>query len=320
MLYLPVAKAILNGKEIPSWKRFYARRAIRILPAYVIALAIWFFYSEAAVHWVNWRADLLTHLTFTHTFFPYTVNSINGVLWSLGVEVHYYLLLPLMAWLFRKNPVLFFFSCSAISLLSGLLNTCHLCSFNFFSNIPYYLDEFAAGMLVAHFVANGTVEQWARRWVRYALDGIVVILILGLPYAHIPYGSPIMGLWSLGWAVAILAAMTPGSLTAACFSWKPIMWVGIISYSMYLMNFTYQTTPHWLFARIVAGDRFAILIAFALTLAVGAIGYYLFELPFLGLRQRLHTTPPAPAKPAAQPVADAQPAPAESPALLSGGV
>ncbi len=40
LLFLPYARAILHGKPLPSAKSFYKRRALRILPAYLVCLAL----------------------------------------------------------------------------------------------------------------------------------------------------------------------------------------------------------------------------------------------------------------------------------------
>ena len=54
-----------------------------------------------------WK-DLLAHLTCTAPFFPgtYLSTNFNGVLWTVQIEVLYYILMPWLARLFRRAPVL----------------------------------------------------------------------------------------------------------------------------------------------------------------------------------------------------------------------
>ena len=51
--------------------------------------------------------DLWSHLTFTHTFFrvPYQYSQINGVLWTVVIEMQMYLLWPLVGRCAQKKPV-----------------------------------------------------------------------------------------------------------------------------------------------------------------------------------------------------------------------
>ena len=40
LLYLPYARAIRDGRDLPDWRRYARRRAVRILPAYWLALIV----------------------------------------------------------------------------------------------------------------------------------------------------------------------------------------------------------------------------------------------------------------------------------------
>jgi peptidoglycan/LPS O-acetylase OafA/YrhL len=83
--------------------RYALGRVARILPPYyvVVLLAAALSFLHIGVSATNVpRADLgwhvFTHLTLTHTFFATTHHSLVSVLWSLGLEWQYYLVLPLL--------------------------------------------------------------------------------------------------------------------------------------------------------------------------------------------------------------------------------
>ena len=96
LLFRPYALAMLTGKPLPPTARFYKKRALRILPAYWVALAIllalnWQTAKDPA--WLNG----LTHALFIHDIFPRYNRDLDGPFWTLAVEAQFYLLLPWIA-------------------------------------------------------------------------------------------------------------------------------------------------------------------------------------------------------------------------------
>lgn len=100
----PFPKAAAARTAQPGWRHFAYRRCIKIVPSYVVSIAV--LVAFGYVHFTS-LGDALwhlgTHLTFVHTWFTSTAGSINGVLWSLAVEVQFYVLFPLIWWCFRRN-------------------------------------------------------------------------------------------------------------------------------------------------------------------------------------------------------------------------
>jgi peptidoglycan/LPS O-acetylase OafA/YrhL len=98
LLYRPFAAAIVRGSAPPSIKRYLRNRARRILPPYWVALAaVGLFVAPALL------ADplrLLANMSLTQNYVPsfYPPHDGLGVLpaWSLGVEIGFYLSLPLL--------------------------------------------------------------------------------------------------------------------------------------------------------------------------------------------------------------------------------
>jgi len=82
---------------------FYRKRAYRILPAYLVVLAMYRL-------WPGWREDtgmspLWQFLTFTENLFvDYGKNHAFSHVWSLCVEEHFYLLLPLIVLVLSRRP------------------------------------------------------------------------------------------------------------------------------------------------------------------------------------------------------------------------
>lgn len=108
--FYPYARAILLGEDWPSTREFYFKRAVRILPSYLFSLLIILFFflipeGEYESTKFMWK-DILTTLTFTRGFFPDMVlgSKLNVVLWTVQVEILYYILLPFIAKLFKKVP------------------------------------------------------------------------------------------------------------------------------------------------------------------------------------------------------------------------
>ena len=108
LMFLPYAGTGWSPKPLP----YYRRRLIRIVPAYALAVVAALLIDALPGHryatvWECAR-DLLAHFTFTHNLFPfsYTGSPLNGVLWTLAVEMQAYLLFPWLCRLYQKKPVL----------------------------------------------------------------------------------------------------------------------------------------------------------------------------------------------------------------------
>lgn len=100
LLFTPYARAIVYDKpRLPSLLEFYRRRAMRILPAYwTSVILIAFLVNDGGWLWLKRLWHVISHLTFLYTFSPDTLHSLNGVFWSLGIEVQFYILMPFLAW------------------------------------------------------------------------------------------------------------------------------------------------------------------------------------------------------------------------------
>lgn len=109
--FYPYARAMILGERWPSTKEFYYKRAIRIIPSYLLSVfvVLLVFVLPSGVYknvTFMWK-DILTTFTFTRTLFKDTFLSsqLNGVLWTVQIEVLYYILLPFIAKAFKKFPV-----------------------------------------------------------------------------------------------------------------------------------------------------------------------------------------------------------------------
>ena len=160
LMFLPYAG---TGRS-PRPLQYYRRRLIRIAPAYVLAIVVSFFLDALPAHRYAtvWEAvrDLLAHFTFTHTLFPfsYTGSPLNGVLWTLAVEMQAYLLFPWVCWLYQKRPVLTGAGMLAIAFgyryyVSGLEDTALL-----INQLPAFLDIYLFG-----FVSAGAIVALRQR-------------------------------------------------------------------------------------------------------------------------------------------------------------
>lgn len=168
LLYLPYARQSLEGTPVPGTGRFYLNRLLRIVPSYLAAvlLALVCFALPQGAYFTSGdlAKDVASHLTFTFLFWPetYLYTPLNAALWTIGVEMQFYLLFPFLARAAQKKPAI------TLPVMTALGWAWRLCVARFaqdtgmfINQMPAYLDVYALGMLGAM-----TYVRMRRAWER----------------------------------------------------------------------------------------------------------------------------------------------------------
>lgn len=97
LLSLPFIKAYQNQTGLPNLKVYFLKRLARIVPGfYLCILVLLVCYQLYASKWDLF--SVITTMTFTNSLLMGTyVPAWNGPLWSIGIEMQFYILLPLFA-------------------------------------------------------------------------------------------------------------------------------------------------------------------------------------------------------------------------------
>lgn len=157
-LFLPYAQKMVYGGEVQTTSEFYVKRAARILPSYYTAIAVALVFALAMgayssdTHMVK---DLLSHIFLVHNFVPegYVATQLNGVLWTVAVEVQFYLFFPLYAKAFQKKPIGTYLGMTAI----GLISVFAICQNYEGLNQGMYVNHV---LTFACVYANGMLAAW----------------------------------------------------------------------------------------------------------------------------------------------------------------
>ncbi len=249
LLYLPWA----NGEE-RSTRDFYARRALRILPSYWACLAVMIVFALAQPGFSEYgrlAKDIATHLTFTHnlSYMTYVQSLLNVVLWTLAVEVQFYLLLPALAPAFRKKPLVCYLAMAGAALCFQRLWTIPMTDTTLFVNrLPNMLDVYANGMLAAH-IYSRLAQKKERRALIAALGtaafllGLFGVIHLVADQATI-YGYEELrhGQLDRRWAISACGALAlaGGSLSfepvRRVFSNRVVRFLSGISFNFYIWH------------------------------------------------------------------------------------
>ncbi len=259
LLFAPWVKVNATDGPSPSLRRYTWHRVRRIMPAYIvtvlIAYAVYHFRTAGPNPGHTWMG-LLRNLTLTQ---PYTDNYLFSYLhqgltqmWSLAVEVAFYVVLPLLAYLLLV--VLCRRQWRPIRLMAGLLCLAALTPIwivivhttDFLPDgaklwLPTYLAWFIGGMMLAALQAMG-VRAYAMACLPVA---VVCYLIVSTPIAGAPTTSPA----GLGEALAkagfyaVIAALAVAPLALSDRGWyarflasRPMVFLGEISYEIFLIH------------------------------------------------------------------------------------
>ena len=172
----------------PRTGHYLRSRVVRIMPAYLVAVVVILSLLPDSDH-----ASLtvwLANLTLTQIYVPLTLTGGLTQMWSLSVEVSFYLALPVLALLARRIPVAarmpVIAALGALSWAWGWVPLAHAGSgINPLNWPPAFFSWFAAGMLLAEWVHSGIglPHRLARRRVLMAIVAVLAYLVAASPLA-----------------------------------------------------------------------------------------------------------------------------------------
>lgn len=304
VIVYPFVKALVNGDVLPTWGVFAYRRALKIVPSYVLSIAV----CAAVGYWQlsgDAARQLVTHLLFIHTWFPDTAGGINGVLWTLAAEVEFYAAFPVFWLLFRRVPYLTALAMIGLAIAFRVhVQACCMsyADVNLLETLPSYLDTFAFGMICAYVYVRYRESLHGAALRAFA----TIAAIAGLAWLAVMLHH----LWDVrylpDWGTFAIYHRTPvaaafaltalGSLLAyrwwqSIFSNRVMMFLAFISYNLYLY--------HQVVARLLLGWNLPphhgdphydtswqlpySIAAFAAAIAWSALVTYTFERPLLAV-------------------------------------
>jgi peptidoglycan/LPS O-acetylase OafA/YrhL len=248
-----------------SLRKFYLRRAYRIFPA-----ALFFMLIIFAVYWRTLRwYEMTIALLYVVNYFPVRP-WVLGHLWSLSVEEQFYFLWPSVLKKWHRHRVAILVGVAAFS----PVYTTALHYFKWFHRVgsgtlPTVADNLAVGCLAAVFAA-----RWPR--IRKPAFAACVLAVILIPLYDA--NTAMRTLFQLCILNPILIAAIAGILIHVVqnpyriLNIAPVVWLGQISYSLYLWQQPFMNPDSPL--------RYGIFGA----LAMACVSYYLVERPFLRYR------------------------------------
>ena len=284
------------------YRRFYVRRALRILPAYLVILCVLLLTHYSSKAFVFLSFFYLSNLT---PLFGITLS--YPVLWSLAVEEHFYLLWPaFVRYLGATALGVLSLLIVALSPIARLLSFPHSISHgiaNYACNDYTWnsLDGLACGAILALIVRHSKISRYRLLGFAGAFLGFsILIWMIGIPHGILTrqtaFGASLQVVpWHFAFTGVLGCALLLGS---SRYKWivdsRFLGFFGAISYGLYLIHvlifalydhiatsisITTAVTLPLLFLRLVIAGGISVLIAY--------ISRRLFEERFLQLKDRL---------------------------------
>jgi len=295
ILVLPFAKHHLKLGGSVKLRSYFIRRLTRLEPPYIIQLLMLFvlcctlyrhtpsrpeFYHNTGWFTYTWQ-HLTASLFYCNGFIFKTHPMPNIVLWSLEVEVQFYLLAPLLAQVFKLTntgvrravitSLIFLVPIINHASISGYLSTCSLAG-----NLQYFL----AGFLLCDLYLTRWSGDPARTWRWDFLFAAAVLSIVW--HQHISYF-----IWLLPWLCLAMGMAAFRGIATGWFLGNPwIATIGGMCYTIYmyhwlmisaLMRATVNLHAHAYWLTLII----QFLIMAPVIVAICAILFALFERPFM---------------------------------------
>jgi peptidoglycan/LPS O-acetylase OafA/YrhL len=274
-------------KRTDYYRRFYARRARRILPAYglILAVLLALHYSSLFIVLSAFYASNLTPLIGVPIAYP--------VLWSLAVEEHFYFAWPFVVKRASRSALLIL--CFLIIFVSPILRwvSFHYAhGFEFNDYTWNSADGIACGAAVAVLLRVWRNNRRSLTWLVAACIAIAAILApFGVTSRQLPIGA---ALQVVPWH-ALFTAILGGSLLLGTTKWKMLVQVpalrflGRISYGLYLVHLLcFHAVDRFFHWHALSGLVIRFFLAATLAVILSWLSRTYFEERFLRPRPRTY--------------------------------
>lgn len=284
------------------FKDFYIRRIFRLIPALVLMLAVAEIMGALGLVPIS-HMDVIRGLTYTADYFHPVYWSLAH-LWSLSVEEQFYILWPVLLAFAgltgsRRFALFAIILCPVFRVIGWFGGVDEALVFRRFEMVA---DSLAFGCLLAidyERIRSFRCWRWFRPTTTVAASA-ALILVWSVIHRFWP-AAEIAGRTFISFGALVIIACVaffPESFPALVLSWPPLVWLGKISYTVYLWQQMFLVaTPG------VSKTPLPFPANLICVFAISTVTYYLYESPLRRFGRRI-TRPPGGPSVAAEPVVD----------------
>lgn len=286
-------------------KNFYARRALRLVPAYILFIAITCIVNP--LHCKNMAPAVGIAAIYMCDFdlalnWGHILGSGLEITWSLSVEEKFYLIWPTIMKFARKHLAWIGISTIAACFAwRAYLLTTGVFWMRIAGGFDTKVDALMIGCLGAVALHNPQVRAKLQKHCTHFLIPIALFIFvlvylrgMGHPFGAVTLNDKLaywnlrVPLFTLSFTALIISlCLQPQSIVAKFFSLTPFTWIGKISYSLYLWH---MLAFAWVMQNaFVPGKSERVdveILEYATAIAFAAVSYYFVEQPFLKIKDR----------------------------------
>jgi len=299
---------LFDTKNRPQYFRsFYVRRVLRIMPLYFACIAVWsVFYSHSAPYF------LLSSIFGANLSGLFGIHEPHGpgVLWSLAVEEHFYLVWPLIVLLVNRRTLLLLSACIFIATPFGRgMFAAHGMNPDLIYSLSWFrFDGLAAGALMAIWARS----SFALRKSAFCLSAALVVSfgllsVIGARFGLFETRSVTAvalrytQVYFLFAAAFVVIVGSRGARWTAPLRWRFMQVSGALSYCLYLVHLSIGDAYESLVS--LSGTRpsdflggtgallLRVVVMVTASFVVAAISRRYLEEPFLALKSRFAPRP-----------------------------
>jgi len=272
---------------------FYERRCRRILPALIAVILVCFlvgYFIMLPGQYADLGSSALAALLFVSNGFFWRQTGYFAPIaewmpllntWSLAVEEQYYIIFPVFMLVTRRWRV--FGQLVVIGIVFAVSVVMSVYGAHNHPSAAFYLTPFRAWeLLLGVLIAYSPTPSLSARWVREtaSLTGLLMVLVPVTLYdTRTPFPGFAAGVPCLGTGILLVTGKTGSSLVRSALETRVLVFIGLISYSLYLWHWPLFVFMRLRFAQTELSPALAAM-GTVLSFCIAVLSWHFIERPF----------------------------------------